>query len=208
MLNDTPTPSNSGRAMMLAKFSGSGSSTAMSEVSSADSSSGASTNATSRGRRSVTKRIAVMAISAPMAADRKAPVMVALVAWMVTADPPASGAMRMTSATKARNPALVRAAGVGTTCTRTRPSGSNQSRVSSTGSPAKVTGSALNAVRRLFNCIGRKRVSATLAASNTGSGALARARKSSAIAASGWSLGNLGKAGSICANADCAAIRI
>ena len=60
--------------------------------------------------------------------------MVSLVASMVTAEPPASGAISVTWSTNcAQTLRCVRACGVGITCTRARPSGSSQSRETSGG---------------------------------------------------------------------------
>src|ERR1700722_17628013 len=85
MLNDTPTPSNTGKAMMCGKFSGKGSSTTTKTVKAADSSSGARTSAASRSRHKATNRITPIASTADTAAERNAPTMVALVASIVTA---------------------------------------------------------------------------------------------------------------------------
>ena len=57
-----------------------------------------------------------------------------LVAWIVTAGPPASGAISVIAATNSREPtAAARADGFGTTWTRARPSGRTQSRANSDG---------------------------------------------------------------------------
>ncbi len=85
---------------------------------------------------------------AVIAAERNAPTMVSLVASMVTAEPPASGATAVTCSTNSRRPLLPRTCGPGITCSRARPSGSSQSRDTSGGTDASVTGSALSAVRR------------------------------------------------------------
>ena len=68
MLNDTPTPSSNGSAMMLAKFSGSGSNTITRTVIAPDSSRGAMTSAASRKRRNAINRIAAIASTADAAA--------------------------------------------------------------------------------------------------------------------------------------------
>ena len=85
--------------MMLAKLSGSGSSTATSRVSSADRSQRRQHQPTSSTRRSATSRMIVIATTAMIAASRNAPTMVSLVASMVTAEPPASGAIAVTCST-------------------------------------------------------------------------------------------------------------
>ena len=90
--------------MILAKFSGIGSTTATSRVSSADSRSGAITSATSRTRRNRLRRMMAIA-RRHNRGRRKAPTIVSLVASMVTADPPASGATAETCPTNCRNPA-------------------------------------------------------------------------------------------------------
>src|SRR6516165_10425727 len=98
-----------------------------------DSRSGANTSDTSRARRNATKRITVMAISAAIAAERKEPIIVALVAWIVTAGPPASGAIAKIAATNSRSRIVLPANGFGTTWTRARPSDRTQSRARSDG---------------------------------------------------------------------------
>ncbi len=149
MLNDTPTPSSSGSAMMLAKLSGNGSSTATSRVSSADRISGASTRPTSSTRRNASNRMMVIDTMAINAASRKAFTMVWLVASMVTADPPAFGRDLCHLGPRiAADLALLRASGVDSTCTRARPSGNSQSRETSGGIESSVTGSAFSTVRR------------------------------------------------------------
>ena len=70
----------------------------------------------------------VIAATAISAAERNAPTMVSLVATIVTAEPPASGATCVTSATNFCRPSLLRACGVDSTCTRAEPSGNSQSR--------------------------------------------------------------------------------
>ena len=133
MLNDTPTPSSSGRAMMLAKFSGSGSSTATSSVSSADRISGASTSATSSTRRKRQSRMTVIDTMAMTAAVRNALTMVWLVASIVTAAPPARARPGDLRARTRPSPWLLRASGVDTPACAPCPSGSSQSRATSGG---------------------------------------------------------------------------
>jgi hypothetical protein len=72
---------------MLAKFSGKGSNTITRTVKAADISRGASTSAASRGRRNAIIRITAIANTANMAAERNAPMIVALVASIVRAVP-------------------------------------------------------------------------------------------------------------------------
>src|SRR5580658_8216694 len=115
MLNDTPTPSSSGKAIMLAKLSGRGRNTITSTVIVADRSSGAMTITVSRTRRSAINRITVIASTADTAAERNAPMIVALVASIVTAVPPAFGATRVTWSTNWRRPGLVRGVDNGNT---------------------------------------------------------------------------------------------
>ena len=125
-----------------------------------------------------------MAISAAIAAERKEPIIVALVACIVTAGPPASGAIAEIAATNSRSRIVLPANGFGTTWTRARPSGRTQSRASSDGMVCKLTGRAPNALRSWSSSLGRNRVSAWSTATSTGSGAAASFFRSSAIALS------------------------
>ena len=134
--------------------------------------------------------------------------MVSAVETMVTAEPPASGEIDCTCRTKARSPSASRASARGTACTRARPSASTQSRDSSAGTSARVTGRADSASRSWSSCAGRKRVSAAFTASSVASGAVASRCRSSAMARTGWSAGSLGSAGSIWLSAVFAASRM
>ena len=162
-----------------------GSNTAIKTVISADSSSGASTNPTSSGRRRLTSKIRAMLITAVSAAVRKAPTMVALVATMVTAEPPAFGALAETSSTNRRNASLLLAACFGTTCTLARPSGKTQSFAISGGMLPSDTGWASSARLSCRSSCGRKRVNMSFTCSALLSSAWLRRRRSSAIVANG-----------------------
>src|SRR5713101_1936143 len=116
-------------------------------VISEDNTRGASTIDTSSGRRNATNRIAVIATRAEIAAARNEPTIVALVASMVTAEPPASGATAVTSSTNLASPLVLLASGLGSTWTRARPSGSTQSRARVGGISRSETGCAPKTVR-------------------------------------------------------------
>ena len=193
--------------MMLAKFSGSGSSTATSSVSSADSSSGASTrhdiqHAAQRQQQDHgdrhhrdDRRVAECAHDG--------------LAGRHDGDRGAAGVGRDRGHLRRRTaagPALLRACGVGITCTRARPSGSSQSRAISGGIEASVTGSAFSDGAQVVELLRQepcqRRVGRQQHVVRRRSRAGAGRRRSPT---SGWSFGSFARAGSICASAVLAA---
>lgn len=208
-MNETPTPKSKGNAITFAKFNGNGSTTHTSTVNNDDNTNGANTSNTSTTRRNANAKITTIATIAPPAARVNAEMIVSAVDVIVTALPPASGATRRTWSTNRRNPSapLVSATAFAETCTRSRPSGSTQSRANAAGTSASVTARAVNASRNRSSCNGRNRVNAAFAAISTPSGAASNAVTSAATARNGWSAGNVANAAVSCDPAACAANR-